>query len=212
MEILRIWYVQALLISAGAALFLNGAPFLPKLRDIRPRRIQARLVGYVGLGTAYLLWCVLNPQQPAWPNAMGACAVIVAGTLAVNVLIHWYREDNPRDGERTFRIGVTEKGQALLEEMLRREAPEKYGWDGLFRREQRRETAEERWENVMFPVMALPGLIDEIMACIIKAMREENSTWLLPALANAQEVRQGVCKVRWNSLLWYNLFWPKHAR
>jgi len=73
-------------------------------------------------------------------------------------------------------------------------------------------TAQERWEDVMFPSKALPGLIDEIMACIIKAMKEEQPAWLLPALADAQEARQEICKIRWNSSLWYQLFWSEYAR
>lgn len=98
-EILSHWLFQAGIIAAAASAILNGAPFLPWLRDIKPRRIQARLVGYAGLGTAFFLWCRLNPQQPAWPTAMEACAVIVASTLAVNVLIHWHRKDNPKDDD-----------------------------------------------------------------------------------------------------------------
>ena len=212
MEILRLWWVQALAIAGGAALFLNGAPFLPYIRKIEVKRIRARLVGYTGLGAAFTLWCLLNPQQPAIPNTLAACSIIVAGTLAVNVIIHMYREDNPKNGDRIIRIGLTEKGQALLEEMLRQEAPEEYGADGLWRREQMGATAQERWEDVMFPSKALPGLIDEIMACIIKAVQEEQPAWLLPALADAQEARHEVCKIRWNSSLWYQLYWPEYAR
>jgi hypothetical protein len=210
-EYLALWWIQALVIAGGAALFLNGAPFLPKLRDIEPRRIEARWVGYMGTFVACMLWLAFGPYRPAWQAVM-AYGIIWFVTLVVNTLVHLHNRDNRRDGGQIIKIGLTEKGEALLEEILRQEAPEEYGFDGLFRREQHRETAEERWENVMFPAMSLPGLIDEIMACIIKAMKEGNPVWLLPALANAQEVRQGVCRVRWNSLLWYRLFWPQHAR
>jgi hypothetical protein len=133
-------------------------------------------------------------------------------TLVVNTLVHLYRRDNPRDGEQIIKIGLTEQGKALLEQQLRQKAPEEHGFDGLWRREQMSETPKERWENAMFPFDDMPDLIDEIMACIIMAIKEEKATWLLPALDASREARQKVCEVRWNQRLWYQLFWPKYAR
>lgn len=211
---LTIWWVQALIISAGTCLFLNGCPFLPYLRDIKPRRIQARLVGYIGLGVAYLLWCRLNPQQPAWPNALEAYAIIVGSTLGANVLVHWYRQDNPDDhhagGVKVIEFRLTEEGEALLERYLEERIPGDPQLAQLFRMEQRRETAQERWEDTLMPRKLL-SLLDEAIACVAQALMEDNQGWLYTAVADMQEVRDIVCRTKHHVHLWFRLFWPEHA-
>ena len=208
---LQLWYVQAIIIGILTSIILNGAPFLPYIRKIEASRIRARVVGYGGQGIAYALWCLLNSQQSA-SIALAACGVIVLFTLGVNVLIHWYRQDNPTDGGQVIQIKLTKKGNALLEELVEQRMPMSDGLlDGLFKREQRAETAQERWENAMLLSDALPGLLDEVMVCIVQALKEGQSAWLLTALAEAQEAKQEIYKTRYNVRLWYRLFWPQHA-
>jgi hypothetical protein len=94
MEYLNLWWVQAAIISAGAALLLNGAPFLPYLNRIKARKMDARIVGFGGTTLAYGLWCKLNPGIPA-QDAFLAWFGICLLTVGVNWIIHMVRRDNP---------------------------------------------------------------------------------------------------------------------
>jgi hypothetical protein len=209
---LRLWYVQAVVIGVVTSGILNFAPRLPYIKDVKATKMRARLVGYGGQGIAYMLWCLLNPQQSAL-NALAVCSIIVGFTLGINILVNWHQQDNPKDGGQVIQIRLTEKGSALLEELIEQRAPTSDKMlRGLFKTEQRRETAQEHWEDAMFHSNVLPGLLDEIMACIVQALKEGQATWLLTALAEAQEAKQEIYRTRHNVRLWYRLYWPQHAR
>jgi len=94
MEYLELWWVQALAIAGGAALFLNGAPCLPLLNRIKARKMDARIVGFGGTTLAYGLWCKLNPEIPA-KDSFFAWFGICLLTVGVNWVIHMIRRDNP---------------------------------------------------------------------------------------------------------------------
>ena len=93
-EYLGLWWMQAILIGAGTALFLNGAPFLPYLNRIKARKMDARIVGFGGTTVAYGLWCWLNPNSPAY-DAFSVWFLICVLTVGVNWAIHLIRRDNP---------------------------------------------------------------------------------------------------------------------
>ena len=94
MEYLGLWWVQALAIAGGAALFLNGAPFLPYLNRIKARKMDARIVGFGGTTLAYGFWCWLNPNSPTY-DAFSVWFLICVLTVGVNWAIHLIRRDNP---------------------------------------------------------------------------------------------------------------------
>jgi hypothetical protein len=97
MEYLGLWWVQALAISIAASAVLNGTPYLPFFKDIEPRRIEARWVGYVGLTAALAMWIALNREAEAW-HVMGAWLTICVGTLIPNTLIHLRERDKGDNG------------------------------------------------------------------------------------------------------------------
>ncbi len=206
------WIVQAIVIAITASTVLNSALFIPYLRTRKIKRIDARLVGFGGTTAAFLLWCALNPQRPAWPDAFGVLAAIVALTLGPNWLVHKCRGDSDGDGGmKTIQIKMTEKGALLLEKYLEGQAPDDPELSGLFMVEQRGESPQERWEDAMIPISLL-GLLDESVAFIVQAWRKQPEPCLLTAAAEAVEARQGICTARNKVQLWYRLFWPQNAR
>jgi len=103
MEYLTLWWFQALVISMGAALLLNGAPFLPYLNRIEARKMDARIVGFGGTTLAYGLWCWLNPELPA-RDAFPVWFWICLLTVGVNWVIHMIRRDNPPADDGDYRM------------------------------------------------------------------------------------------------------------
>ena len=203
------WLFQAFGSAVAASAALNGAPFLPFLRDIEPRRIEARWVGYVGLFVAFGLWLAFDAHRPAW-QAFAACGVIWFTTLVPNTLVHWRKRNAGGGGTRVVEIRLSDEGEALLEEMIKERAPRDADLARLFKLEQRRETAGERWEDILMP-RGLLGLLDEAIACVVRGMAEDNQNWFLTAVADVREARDAVCKSKWRLHLWYRLFWPEHA-
>jgi len=153
------WWVQALVIAAFTAVILNGCPFLPFFRDIKPRRIEARWVGYVGLTSAFGLWLVLGPHRPAW-QAVAAWVIIMVATLVPNTLGH-LRDRDTKD----IRLLLTKEGEVLLERWLRDHAPDDSLLRSRFESEQTKETAEERWLDAMAPWAGMLGEFDSALAC-----------------------------------------------
>jgi hypothetical protein len=96
-EYLTLWWIQALVISIATSAILNGASYLPFFKDIKPRRIEARWVGYAGLTAALAIWIALNREAGAW-QVMGVWLAICVGTLIPNTLIHLRERDRGSNG------------------------------------------------------------------------------------------------------------------
>lgn len=110
------WLFEAIIISIWTSLLLNGLPFLPGLQNIKPRRIEARWVGYLGLSAALGLWISLHPKELAVHTGI-AWGIICLGTLVPNTLVHLYR----RDAEKSEAVALaflTERQQVLLENAI----------------------------------------------------------------------------------------------
>lgn len=105
------WFIQALGIAILASAALNGAQYLPALRILRPTRIEARWVGYMGLTIALWVWAIPNLDQPTWKAGV-AWIVICLMTLVPNTLVHFYRRD-----EEIEREHLLEHQQILLENL-----------------------------------------------------------------------------------------------
>lgn len=110
------WLFHALAISVGASAFLNGAPFLPGLRSLKPSRIEARWVGYIGLSAALGVWVFFHREAPAVHVGI-AWILICLGTLIPNTFVHFYRRDNGQEEEDVPSF-LTRRQQALLENAI----------------------------------------------------------------------------------------------
>jgi hypothetical protein len=203
---LKLWYVQAILIGTLASIVLNGAQFLPWFRDIKPRRIEARWVGYIGLTSAFGLWLLLGKDRPAW-QAMAAWIIIMLLTLLPNTLLHL----RDRDMDHLSFI-LTKEGRALLERYQRNHSPADPSFKIIVEEEQLTASAEEYWLNAMAPWVGMLSEFDIALACLVKAAQEEPRPWLLTTIANLIEMRDDICQAKANVQLWYGAFWPEHAR
>jgi hypothetical protein len=205
---LKLWYVQAIIIGVLASLVLNGAPFLPWFRDIQPRRIEARWVGYVGLTSAFGLWLLLGKDRPAW-QAVVAWVIIMLLTLIPNTVLHLHDRNTDDSGElATMSFRLTKTGKALLHNGHRGHPPlEITAGEG-----QKGDTAEERWLDAMAPWMGMLNEFDIALACLVRAVEEKPEPWLLTTIANLVEMRGDICRARANAQLWYGAFWPQYAR
>lgn len=203
--ILATWWARALIVAVAASAVLNVSPFLPWLKDIKPSRIIARLVGYTGLTLALAIWTAFYGD---W-IMFWAWVIIAAATLAPNVLVH-LRAESTGGGGTVIEFKMTDEGKTLLERYLGEYAPGDPELARLFKLEQQRETAQERWEDALMPKKLL-GLLDEATVCIAKAVTEDNENWLYTAVAHVREVRDTVRKAKHHVHLWYRLFWPEHA-
>ena len=105
MNILELWWMQALVIAGGSCAILNGAPFLPYLNRIKARKMDARLVGFGGTTAAFYLWCRLNPELPT-RDAFPVWLLICVLTVGVNWVIHLIRRDNPPADDDDYRMQV----------------------------------------------------------------------------------------------------------
>jgi len=212
--ILATWWARAIIVAVAASAVLNICPFLPWLKDIKPSRIWARWTGYAGLTATLAIWTVLTGK--GWIE-FSAWIIITVATLIPNTLVHLRAEsigddstDDRAKDTRVFEIKLSEDGAALFEQLLKDRVPVDAELGRLFKLEQQRETAKERWESVLMP-RELLGLLDEAIVCATKAMKEQNENWLLTAIASVQEARNIVCKKKDQIHLWYKLFWPEHA-
>jgi hypothetical protein len=100
--ILATWWARAVIVAVAASAVLNICPALPWLKDIKPNRINARLVGYTGLTLALAVWAAFNPAARSWTVFKG-WVIIAVITLVPNTLAHWRAEsvgdkDNPASG------------------------------------------------------------------------------------------------------------------
>lgn len=204
--ILNHWLTQACAIAVAASAILNGAPFLPWLRGIKPRRIEARWVGYVGLSLAFAFWLWLNPQGSAWQAGV-TWGIIALVTLVPNTLIHW----RDRDTNKLSYI-LTREGEVLLQRYLEDHAPEDPSLHDQFMMEQLSDSAEERWLEALAPWAGLLDEFDVAFACLIQAVKQEPRPWLLTTIANMIAMRQDVCRARTHAQLWYRMCWPEQAR
>jgi hypothetical protein len=117
------WFLWALGIAIAFSIGLNGGPFLPWFRDLRPSRIEARWVGYVGLTVAFWAWIILNPLESV-SQAGVAWLVICLSTLIPNTLIHLYRRDHnnndppTNNGDDPHPVRTQRRYQALVENIV----------------------------------------------------------------------------------------------
>ncbi len=54
------WVLWAIGVAVTFSIGLNGGPSLPWFRELRPSRIEAHWVGYIGLSSALWVWIILN--------------------------------------------------------------------------------------------------------------------------------------------------------
>ena len=112
---IALWFVEALLISAGASLFLNALPALPFFPKIPFSRIEARWTGFGSLTIAFAIWISLNLNY--WP-ALVAWLTIMLGTLIPNTAFHLYHTNSYNPNSNGPRTPLTRRQQALIENAI----------------------------------------------------------------------------------------------